>query len=133
MSNPFGRGPAILMAGVVVTVILLIGVRSGRSAPLGSGIEQLAWLAGCWQAQSPGRLVEEHWLGPRGDCMIGVGRTVRADTLLEDELIVLRELPSGDLAYAAHPSGQPVATFIAREVPAMSIVFATPKHDFPQR
>jgi hypothetical protein len=133
MSNPFGRRPAIFVAGVVVVGILLTGVRSGRSAPLGSGIEQLAWLAGCWQAQSPGRLVEEHWLGPRGDCMIGVSRTVRADTLLEYELIVLRERPGGELAYEAHPSGQRVATFIAREVTDMSIVFENPKHDFPQR
>ena len=133
MSNPRGRRPAILLAGVLTLVMLATDRTRAQRPALGSGIEQLAWLAGCWQAQSSGRLVEEHWLGPRGDCMIGVSRTMRADTLREYELIVLRERSGGELAYEAHPSGQPTATFIAREHTDTTIVFENPQHDFPQR
>ena len=70
-------------------------------------------------------------MAPRGGTMIGTGRTVRADTLAEYELIVLRAV-NGTLAYEAHPSGQAVATFTAREA-GDSVVFSTPAHDFPQR
>jgi len=133
MSHPIGRPLAIFVAGVFALAMLVTGTTRAQRPALGTGLEQLAWLAGCWQAQSPDRLVEEHWLGPRGDCMIGVGRTVRADTLFEYELIVLRQRPNGELAYEAHPSGQPTATFIARELTDMSVVFENPEHDFPQR
>lgn len=70
-------------------------------------------------------------MAPRGGTMIGVGRTVRADTLYEYELVVLREL-KGNLAYEAHPSGQPTATFTARTVSDSTVVFSNPTHDFPQ-
>jgi hypothetical protein len=114
--------------------LVLLGMRAIRSrAALGSGVERLAWLAGCWQAQSPGRLVEEHWLEPRGSSMIGVGRTVRADTLLEYELLIIREEAGGEMTYEAHPSGQPTATFTARTFTDSSIVFENSAHDFPQR
>lgn len=71
-------------------------------------------------------------MAPRGGAMLGVGRTVRGDSLAEYELIVLRESEAG-LAYEAHPSGQAVATFTAREASDSVVVFSDPTHDFPQR
>ncbi len=47
------------------------------------------------------------------------------------EMIVLRE--QGDrLAYRAHPSGQPSATFLSTRISASELVFENPAHDFPQ-
>lgn len=85
----------------------------GASAPAG-GIARVAWLEGCWEAASRKRTVEENWMAPRGGSMLGVSRTVRGDSLLEYELVVLRE-EAARLVYEAHPSGQPVAAFHSRE------------------
>jgi len=46
--------------------------------------------------------------------------------------VLLRQ--DGDtLAYEAHPSGQPSATFTAREASDSRVVFENATHDFPQR
>ena len=71
-------------------------------------------------------------MAPRGRSMIGVGRTVRADRLVEYELVVLRE-QDGQLAYQAHPSGQPSAVFLSKTVGDAEVLFENPTHDFPQR
>ena len=107
--------------------VLAAGLAYGAAGHLG----QIGWLQGCWEARSERRTIEENWMPPRGGTMIGVGRTVRADTLFEYELVVVRDL-NGVLTYEAHPSGQPTATFTAREVTDSTVIFSNPAHDFPQ-
>jgi hypothetical protein len=114
---------------VAALLIAALAISGAIDAPL--TLDRVAWLQGCWEARSPSRVIEENWMAPRGGTMIGTGRTVRADTLAEYELIVLRAV-NGTLAYEAHPSGQAVATFTAREA-GDSVVFSNPAHDFPQR
>ena len=64
--------------------------------------------------------------------MLGMGRTVRGGRTTEYELVVIKE-QDGRLAYEAHPSGQPSAVFLSREVTETSVVFENAEHDFPQR
>ena len=95
-------------------------------------VEQLAWMAGCWELTSPQRTVHEQWTKPAGQTMLGVGRTVRDGKTVEHEFIVIK-IQGGRLAYEAHPSGQAQATFLATQVTESSVVFENPDHDFPQR
>ncbi len=112
--------------------LLQVSAVAAVAAPVTSHIiERVGWLTGCWEQSSPDRTVEEHWLPPRGGTMINVGRTVRADSLFEYELVVLRERGER-LAYEAHPSGQETATFLSRELSDTTAVFENPAHDFPQ-
>ncbi len=95
-----------------------------------------AWLTGCWEMTRGETVVEEQWMPPRGDAMLEMGRTVRGGRLVDFELVVLRN-ENGRLAYEAHPSGQPTATFREREkpesAPSGELLFEDPTHDFPQR
>src|SRR5688572_14734950 len=101
-----------------------------RSHP--SPIDQVAWLAGCWERSSGNRTVEEQWMRPRGGTMMGMGRTVRGDSTVEWEH--LRIAADGDtLVYHAIPSGQEPAAFRAISVSAEAITFEDKAHDFPQR
>jgi hypothetical protein len=68
-------------------------------------------------------------MAPRGGTMIGMGRTVRDGRTTEYELVVLKE-QDGRLAYEAHPSGQPSAVFLSREITGSSVVFENAEHDF---
>ena len=117
------------------TVVLALCVAAAGSIlaqPPAEGIQRLAWLQGCWEAVSADGRVEEQWMAPRGGSMVGSGRTVRGEKLVEYELVVIRE--DGDaLVYQAHPSGQPSAEFRSTSVSDGRVVFENPGHDFPQR
>lgn len=112
---------------------LLVSFAPGAAAPApAGGIERLAWMQGCWELKSADRTVEEQWMVPRGRTMLGASRTVRGERLVAFELVVLRE--QGDqLAYEAHPSGQPGAVFLSSSIAGDSVLFENPKHDFPQK
>jgi len=71
-------------------------------------------------------------MAPRGKSMIGVSRTVRGDSLVAYEFVIVRE-QGEQLAYEAHPSGQPAAVFLSRAVSDSSVLFENLQHDFPQR
>lgn len=64
--------------------------------------------------------------------MLGMSRTLQGDSLIEYELVVLRQHGAG-LTYQAHPSGQASTVFTAGAVSDSMVVFENPAHDFPQR
>jgi hypothetical protein len=113
-------------------LVATLAPATASAAEPASGIQRLAWLRGCWETTSPERTVEEHWMAPRGGSMVGMGRTVRGRDLVEYELAVIRE-QGEKLAYEAHPSGQPSATFVSDAVSGKSVVFQNLGHDFPKR
>ena len=81
---------------------------------------------------SNGRLVEEQWLAPRASSMLGVGRTTRGTTLVDYEMVLIRERGEQSV-YEAHPADQEPAVFMSTMIGERSIVFENLKHDFPQR
>ena len=112
-------------------LVFLSSTLTTPQQPKGKGIESLAWLQGCWELTSPQRTVEEQWMVPRGSNMLGMSRTIRGGALAEYELMLIRQ--QGDrFAYEAHPSGQPSAVFMSKEIKDAAIVFENPEHDFPQ-
>ena len=116
--------------GLPVFLTVLVSGASAAGQP--PDIQRLAWLQGCWEVVSPERTIEEQWMAPRGQSMVGVSRTVGGDRLVGYELVVIRA--QGDrLAYEAHPSGQPSAVFLARTISDSSVLFENLQHDFPQR
>ena len=112
--------------------VLAAGAGVGLSLRESPGIDRVGWLAGCWEARSGSRTIEEQWSAPRGGTMLGTSRTLRADTTVGWEMVLLRSDSSG-LAYEAHPSGQAGATFRSIDVSDSLVVFANPHHDFPQK
>jgi Domain of unknown function (DUF6265) len=112
-------------------LLMLFGLVQQASAPA-IGIDDVAWLTGCWEYSSGSRSVEEHWLAPRGRTMMNVGRTVQGDKLVEFETVIIRE-QDGRLVYEAHPSGQPSAAFPSQRIGDREVVFENLQHDFPQR
>jgi hypothetical protein len=95
-------------------------------------LDALDFMTGCWERRAGTRLVEEHWLGPRGGLMLGVSRTTRGDSLLEFEF--MRVTVRGDtLVFAAQPSGQPPGEFGGAMIGDRAVRFENAAHDFPQR
>jgi hypothetical protein len=88
-------------------------------------------MAGCWRQAQAGQVIDEVWLGPGGGSLLGVSRTLEADTLRSWETMVIRTGANG-LVLEAAPSGQPAAAFLATTATDTSIGFENLTHDYPQ-
>jgi len=97
-----------------------------------AGINDVAWMAGCWESTRGARHVVEQWTAPEGGTMLGMSRTVASGKKTEYEFLMIREGAKG-LEYVAKPSGQAEATFTATHVSTSDVVFENPAHDFPKR
>jgi hypothetical protein len=97
-----------------------------------SDVTSVGWMAGCWRQESPGRTVDEVWMAPDGDGMLGMSRTVQKGRITEHEFLQVR-VKDGQLVYIAKPSGQPEAAFTAKSASAREVIFENLRHDFPQR
>ncbi len=95
-------------------------------------VDRLAWLAGCWEARAGTATIEEYWSNPRGGSMIGVSRTIRGDSTLTHELMLVRSA-NGRIAFEALPDGQSLTMFVLVSLSDSSVAFENPTHDFPQR
>ncbi len=95
-------------------------------------VDQLDWLAGCWEHEEPGFRRDEQWMEPSGGTMIGMSRSVAGGRTVEHEYLRIEDR-DGILAYIASPSGQAEATFLQAELTDSTVVFEAPEHDFPQR
>lgn len=98
-----------------------------------SQLEKLAWLSGCWAAESGEAGSGEHWLPLAGGTMFGIGRTVKDGKTVEHEFLQIRLNAEGKVVYIALPSRQREATFIASSIGDRTVTFENPQHDFPQR
>ena len=95
-------------------------------------IQEFSWLSGCWQNVEGDRKVEEQWMKPDGDMMLGMGRTVIGDRVHEYEFVMIQERSDG-IFYVARPSGQEMAEFKLKSSESDQLVFENPQHDFPQQ
>jgi hypothetical protein len=123
------------MTRFLLTLALSL-IALGTIAPAQSAkpsINDLSWLAGCWEANLRGREVNEQWMKPGGGIMLGMARTVSQGKAAEFEFTQIREDKDGAIYYVAKPSGQPEASFKLVKLQNKEAVFENPQHDFPQR
>jgi len=83
--------------------------------------------------EKSGRVIDEQWMAPAAGVMLGMGRTIAKDRVIEHEFMQIRVGPGGDLFYVAAPSGQETTTFQLKSLSDKEVVFENPNHDFPQR
>ena len=114
-----------------VGALLLIGMPDALAAQ--PDVTQLAWLSGCWKAQSAEPGSGEQWSPPAGGAMIGTSRTIRQGKMAEFEFMQFRTLGDGTLAFIAQPSGSPPTTFRLKLLDKTGVTFENLDHDFPQR
>jgi hypothetical protein len=70
------RRPRLREAMRITLLVLMLvagGLARGEAA---AGVNELAWLTGCWESQSVDRIVEEQWTAPRAAaCSASVARS----------------------------------------------------------
>lgn len=123
-----------LIITLSVTILLLLPAVI-RSQSLTAKIEDLGWIAGCWESGNKEKnlLISEQWMKPAGGTMIGMGRTVKDGKTVAFEFLRLAPDASG-IAYIAKPSENTTETaFKLVKSGAMEATFENLEHDFPQR
>lgn len=114
-------------------VLAGVGGRAERDSRTGvTPLDQVRWLAGCWQLERGARTGFEMWMPPAGGVMMGASRTVAEGRVVEWERLELSE-KDGHLVYTSLPSGQSQASFTSTLVTDSSFTVENLQHDFPQR
>lgn len=98
---------------------------------LATSVNDLSWMAGHWGATIDGVEMEEVWLAPKNGVMVGMHRDAKAEKA-SFEFMRIAATPEG-IAFLAQPGGRPVTVFPLTEASEHRVVFANPRHDYPQR
>ena len=113
-------------------VALALGVSAQKSTPKEPLLNGLAWLSGCWEGRQGQAIIEESWSKPRGDSMVGFGRTVNDGKTTAFEFMQVREA-NGSLTYMPQPGGGTRVDFPLKDSFGERFTFENKEHDFPQR
>jgi hypothetical protein len=111
----------------------------GAAPPGLPDVDDLGWMAGCWEQRDGDRWTEECWTTPRGGMMFGSSRTGSGDTILEWEALRIErnaqngEGPAVRLGYFAAPGGRPWMRFAWSRRGGPGITFYNVANDYPQR
>jgi hypothetical protein len=116
-----------------LAIVLLTAAAHAQAPAAKPTLQDLAWLAGHWRIEQADRVVDEHWMAPAGDLMMGMARNVQAGKVREYEFTLLRQEPNGDIVYVASPAKQSQATFKLTSLRNGEAVFENPQHDFPKK
>lgn len=117
----------------VLLMSILIGSSLGNAHETKFAVDDLGWLRGCWAMSKGNREVNEHWMAPSGQTMLGMSRTVAGGKTVEFEFIQIRMDEKGDIYYVARPSGQTETSFKLVKLEGQHAIFENLAHDFPQR
>lgn len=116
------------------TVLAVLGTTAAGAPPAADpGLDELAWLTGCWAGVKDNRRSEECWTAPAGGMMLGLHRDLRGDGTASFEFLRIAVTAEG-LVYYASPGGrQPPIPFRRIAQAPRRVVFENAEHDFPQR
>lgn len=120
--------------GILATAILLGAVPTGDP-----NIDDLGWMAGCWEQREGNRWTEECWTRPRGGMMFGSSRTGRGDIIEEWEALRIERHASNGvgpivkLGYFAALGGQSWKRFAWSPHRGPGVTFYNAANDYPQR
>ena len=118
-----------------LTVFILFGVSGIWAQEKSPKLEDLKWIAGCWEINKPEKksLVSEQWMAPVGDAMIGMSRTMRNGKMGGFEFLRIVQNETG-IFYISKPSENSEETsFKLIKWASNEMTFENPTHDFPQR
>jgi hypothetical protein len=113
----------------------LLGLAAAASLSLTASAgpkPNLDWFAGHWCAERDGSFIEEQWLAPRGDLLLGLSRTVKGTKTSSFEYLRI-EWTGGVPSYVAQPQGNPPVPFKWVAGGADWARFENAQNDFPKR
>ena len=93
-----------------------------------TNLSAFSWLAGTWTLTDGDKRVEEIWMAPASDLMIGMSRTVRGGTTVSFEFMRIAARDDG-VFYIAQPRGKPAVEFPLQSWDGKQAVFINPGNE----
>jgi Domain of unknown function (DUF6265) len=109
----------------LIALLFVSSVAHAAPAP------DLSWLAGDWRRCKDGEIVEERWLGPRGEMLVGANLTSSKGKASFENLRITRS--DDTWTFWGSPNGRTPVPFRMIEGGDQRAVFANPGHVFPAR
>jgi hypothetical protein len=91
------------------------------------GLDTLAWMAGEWQMTHGAACIEERWMPPASDMLIGMSRTVQNGRTTSFEFLRIVSRTDG-IYFVAQPGGRPPVDFALAATSDSEAVFVNPGH-----
>lgn len=113
--------------GMMMAAALLAGPAAAASDTMPG------WLSGCWVDESLPNWTEECWTTTRGGQMMGSGRNGRGDAIRSWEVMQIERDARGVPVFYGSPKGRMRTAFPMVSSGERDIVFANPRHDYPQQ
>jgi len=108
-----------------------------EAAPPAFTLDQLAFMAGCWEGpfsqDSVEGTMEEHYTSPSENFMLGTTRYLIDGRTVEYELAVIGRGENGRVAFVTYPGGAMGLPFTLTQVVGNTAIFENPDNDFPKR
>ncbi|HXD32067.1 MAG TPA: DUF6265 family protein [Pyrinomonadaceae bacterium] len=117
---------------IVIGILCLTFIGLNQRSSAETQLSDLSWIAGHWSGVQDGVEMEESWLEPKGNTMLGLHRDVKAGRTISFEFLRISANADG-ITYWASPGGKPPTPFKLKEVTGKKVVFENAEHDFPQR
>ena len=90
-----------MLKRTVLVVFIAMTAGTLSSAGQKSAIDRLEWIAGCWASDDGKERVEENWMKPSGQSMIGMSRTVAGGKTVFTEYVVAASRVKSPLSSSA--------------------------------
>jgi hypothetical protein len=90
-------------------------------------LDKLAWMAGQWEMTRGAACIEERWLPPANDMLIGMSRTVQDGRTTSFEFMRIVSRADG-VYFVAQPGGRPPVDFKLAAASGSEAVFVNPGH-----
>lgn len=119
------------MKKAFVAALALLASPLGAQGSSNEGLP--GWLAGAWIMEDGADWADATWTSPRGGMMMGAVRTGFGPDVNVWEFTRIERKPGGAVVFLAQPKGKEVTEFPLAVSSPLSIEFANPAHDFPQR
>lgn len=116
------------LTGLAAFALCASATPAGETA----SVADLGWMSGAWCSESANELIEELWLPPHGEVMVGMSRTLRGERTASFEFLRIVKI-EGVPTYVAQPNGGSPVHFVRTSGGKNHVRFENPAHDFPQR
>jgi hypothetical protein len=109
--------------------VLVCATATAADAPT---VRDFDWLGGHWCGNDGDAAIEEYWLPPAGNLVLGVARGVKGGLTVEHEFLRI-EIGANATQLVAILPGQPPTPFRLTASGEDWARFENPQHDFPTR
>ena len=81
---------------------ILVCAALAACASASAGIRDLGFVSGAWRGTQGGSVIEENWMEPEGDAIVGMARVVSGGKTRQTEIGVMQERPEGVVLLLRH-------------------------------